>query len=150
MTAPMLLGLAGLGMLFVFVSKYVSGGPSKGPIFLDKSRQQVVLAERTMLSADTVRFRFALPFKNSVLGLPIGKHFKLFAPNPEGKVKGEWNGKPDEEADAKEIERKYTPTSSDHDLGYCDLVIKVRAPAARPDPSLFYPKPRASASRPKP
>ncbi|KAG8466066.1 hypothetical protein KFE25_005636 [Diacronema lutheri] len=124
MTAPMLLGLLGLGVIFTFASKLLGGG-KKGPIFLNKERQQVVLAERTMLSHDTIRFRFALPTKDSVLGLPVAKHFKLFAPNPKGKVPGQWNGRDDPEADASEIERKYTPTSSDNDLGYADLVIKV-------------------------
>lgn len=128
MTAPMLLGLVGLGLLYTIATKFLGGG--KGPVFLNKERQQVALAERTMLSPDTIRFRFALPQKNSVLGLPVGKHFKLFAPNPKGKVPGQWNGRDDPEADATEIERKYTPTSSDHDLGYVDLVIKVRAAPA--------------------
>jgi hypothetical protein len=32
-----------------------------------------------------------------VLGLPVGKHFKLYAPNPKGSVEGEWNGKADPE-----------------------------------------------------
>lgn len=50
----------------------------------------------------------------------------------QGKVPGQWNGREDPEADAKEIERKYTPTSSDADVGYCDLVIKVRSHAPPP------------------
>jgi cytochrome-b5 reductase len=106
MSAAVVIGIAGAGMLIFMAQKYL-------------------LAERTMLSHDTIRFRFALPQKNSVLGLPVGKHFKLFAPNPPGKVKGEWNGREDPEATAHEIERKYTPTSSDNELGHCDLVIKV-------------------------
>lgn len=123
MTAPLLAAFLGLGLLATLVSKLL--GAKKGPIFLNKGRQSVPLAERTMLSHDTIRFRFALPQKNSVLGLPVGKHFKLFAPNPKGSVAGQWNGRDDPEAEAAEIERKYTPTSSDHDLGYADLVIKV-------------------------
>ncbi|KAJ1620725.1 hypothetical protein T492DRAFT_1075670 [Pavlovales sp. CCMP2436] len=124
LTAPVLVALLGLGVLAAFASK-LFGGKAVGPTFLNKARQEVVLAERTMLSHDTIRFRFALPYKNSVLGLPCGKHFKLFAPNTPGTVKGEWNGREDPEAEPAEIERKYTPTSSDHDLGHCDLVIKV-------------------------
>jgi len=60
-----------------------------------------------------------------VLGLPVGKHFKLFAPNPKPKVAGQWNGADDPEKDKKEIERKYTPCTSDDEVGYVDLVIKV-------------------------
>mmetsp|Transcript_26395 Transcript_26395/g.71315 ORF Transcript_26395/g.71315 Transcript_26395/m.71315 type:complete len:314 (+) Transcript_26395:53-994(+) len=123
-TMPVAAGAAGLLLVLGLLGKFFSGA-KKGPIFLDKSRQQVTLAERTMLSHDTIRFRFALPQANMILGLPVGKHFKLFAPNPAGKVKGQWNGREDPEADATEIERKYTPTSSDYDIGYADLVIKV-------------------------
>jgi len=77
------------------------------------------------LSHDTVRFRFTLPSATPVLGLPIGKHFKLFCPNPTGKEKGKWNGRDDPEDGESEIERKYTPTTSDADVGYVDLIIKV-------------------------
>jgi len=100
------------------------GGGSKKK-FLNKTRQTITLGERTNLSHDTVRFRFTLPKSSPVLGLPVGQHFTLYAPNPVGKVKGEWNGREDPEAGEKEIERKYTPTSSDDDIGYVDLVIKV-------------------------
>ena len=77
------------------------------------------------LSHDTYLFRFGLPFASSVLGFPIGKHFKVFAPNAAGRVPGEWNGRADPEASEAEIERKYTPTTSDDEVGYVDLVIKV-------------------------
>jgi cytochrome-b5 reductase len=125
-STPVALGIAaGAGVVLYVAHRLLFGGVRKGPIFLNKSRQRVVLAERTMLSHDTIRFRFALPHANSVLGLPVGKHFKLFAPNPAGTVKGAWNGRDDPEAGEHEIERKYTPSSSDHELGYCELVIKV-------------------------
>jgi len=93
--------------------------------FLDKSRQQLTLSQRVNISHDVVRFRFALPKSAPVLGLPIGKHFKVFAPKQLGKVPGEWNGKPDPEQEGDENERKYTPTTSDDEIGYVDLVIKV-------------------------
>lgn len=38
---------------------------------------------------------------------------------------GLWNGRDDLEKGEEEIERKYTPTSSDDDVGYVELVIKV-------------------------
>lgn len=93
--------------------------------FLDKFRVQVPLKEVTNLSPDTLLLRFGLPTPTTVLGLPVGKHFKVFCPNPKGKVPGQWNGREDSEADETEIMRAYTPTSSDDDLGHVDLVIKV-------------------------
>jgi len=101
----------------------LSGGSKKK--FLNKERQKLVLGERVNLSHDTVRFRFTLPKATPVLGLPVGKHFKLYCPTPTGKVKGQWNGREDPEASEAEIERKYTPCSSDDEIGYVDLVIKV-------------------------
>jgi len=54
-------------------------------------------------------YRFALPRPTDVLGLPIGQHISLAAviddPN-------------------KPVVRSYTPTSSDHDQGHFDLLIK--------------------------
>ncbi|KAJ1460937.1 hypothetical protein M885DRAFT_433240 [Pelagophyceae sp. CCMP2097] len=97
---------------------------SKAKKFLDKTRQKVTLSKIDQLSPDTVRLRFALPSPDMILGLPVGKHFKCFAPNAKGRAKGEWNGRADDETEA-EIERKYTPTSSDDDKGFADLVIKV-------------------------
>jgi len=93
--------------------------------FLNKQKQSIVLGERVQLSHDTVRFRFKLPPSTPVLGLPVGKHFTLFAPNPKGVVEGQWNGREDPEKDKETIERKYTPTTSDDEIGYVDMVIKV-------------------------
>ena len=93
--------------------------------FLNKQRQTVVLKQRTNISHDTVRFRFGLPKSAPILGLPVGKHFKLYCPNPKGSVEGMWNGKEDADSGENEIERKYTPTTSDDDVGFVDLVIKV-------------------------
>jgi cytochrome-b5 reductase len=90
----------------------------------------VPLLQKVRLSHDTYLFRFGLPFASSVLGLPIGKHFKVFGKVPRRTVAGQWNGKEDPEAGVAEIERKYTPTSSDDDLGHVDLVIKVYRPGA--------------------
>jgi len=106
----------------------------KREVFLDKSRQKVVLSDKIQLSHDTYIFRFALPSKSMVLGLPVGKHFKIFAPSPKGAVAGKWNGQDDEEQSRSEIERKYTPTTSDDDLGRVDLVIKVYRPGKTYNP----------------
>jgi hypothetical protein len=54
------------------------------------------------------RYRFGLPNKDDVLGLPIGQHISIMA-----------------EINGKQISRSYTPTSSDEDKGHFDLLIKV-------------------------
>ncbi|KAK9717472.1 Oxidoreductase NAD-binding domain [Popillia japonica] len=66
------------------------------------------LIEKEDISHDTKRFRFGLPTKDHILGLPIGQHIQLSA-----KVNDEL------------IIRSYTPVSSDEDHGFVDLVIKV-------------------------
>ena len=63
--------------------------------FLDRQQHSVPLIKIIELSHDTQLFRFGLPTEDTVLGLPIGKHIKIFAPNAEGVKKGEWNGRPD-------------------------------------------------------
>jgi len=105
--------------------KATSLSDDKASVFLDGSRKSVPLIEKIVLTHDTRLFRFGLPTPDTVLGLPVGKHFRIYCPNAEGKVPGEWNGQPDKEAGKKEITRSYTPTSSDDDLGHFDLVIKV-------------------------
>lgn len=52
-------------------------------------------------------YRFAIP-NNAILGLPIGQHVSVSA-TIGGKL----------------IQRSYTPTSSDDDKGFFDLLIKV-------------------------
>ena len=61
-----------------------------------------------VLSHDTRLFRFALPTKDHVLGLPVGGHFFVSA---------RINDEP--------VMRAYTPTSGDDEVGFFDLVIKV-------------------------
>ena len=73
------------------------------------------LIERRELSHDTHLFRFALPSKEHCLGLPVGQHVTLSYVDADGKEQG----------------RPYTPTSSDHDLGVVDFVIKVYFPNER-------------------
>eukprot|EP00850_Spirogloea_muscicola_P009636 SM000054S18122 [mRNA] locus=s54:728439:731848:+ [translate_table: standard] len=73
-----------------------------------KRRIPFVLKEVEKLSHDVRRFRFALPSEKHVLGLPVGKHMFLSAT-----VGGKF------------LMRAYTPTSSDGDAGYFDLVVKI-------------------------
>jgi len=53
-------------------------------------------------------FRFKLPKDSDSLGLPIGQHIRIRA-----------------EIDGEQILRSYTPTSTNDDKGYFDLVVKV-------------------------
>jgi len=59
------------------------------------------------------------------LGLPAGKHVKICAPNVQGTVPGQWNGKEDREHGKAEIERNYTPVSGDETVGHVDLIVKM-------------------------
>lgn len=67
------------------------------------------LVQRTQLSHNVAKFRFALPTPTSVLGLPIGQHISC-----QGK-----------DAEGEEVIKPYTPTTLDSDVGYFDLVIKM-------------------------
>jgi cytochrome-b5 reductase len=60
-------------------------------------------------TADTCSYRFKLPRKTDILGLPIGQHISLGAT-----IEGQ----------PKEVVRSYTPISSDEDRGHFDLLIK--------------------------
>lgn len=119
-------GLVVLSTLFLLMK--MMGGKKK---FLDAEgakkgkKLKVKLIKRTQLSHDTVRFRYELPSSAPILGLPVGMHFKLFCPNPKGSEAGKWNGREDPEDGVDVIERKYTPTTSDKEIGYVELVIKV-------------------------
>jgi len=66
------------------------------------------LKEKQILTHNTRLFRFALPKEDDILGLPIGQHMS-FRATIEGK----------------EVYRPYTPVTSDDELGYFDLVVKV-------------------------
>ncbi|CAF0931828.1 unnamed protein product [Brachionus calyciflorus] len=67
------------------------------------------------LTHDTRRMRFALPSPEHILGLPIGQHIYLSA-----KINGDL------------VVRPYTPTTSDDDKGFFDLVIKVYKAGVHP------------------
>ena len=108
----------------------IGGSSSAGlKTFLRRQRQPLVLGARFELSHDAVRLRFILPADARVLGLPVGQHLKVYAPASglvrAPRVPSEWNGRADPEAEYAEIERKYTPVTSDEELGYVDLAIKV-------------------------
>lgn len=71
-------------------------------------KYQLPLIEKEIINHDTRRFRFGLPSQQHILGLPIGQHIHLIAT-----IENEL------------VIRPYTPISSDDDVGYVDLVVKV-------------------------
>ncbi|KAF0310410.1 NADH-cytochrome b5 reductase 3 [Amphibalanus amphitrite] len=106
--------LAGLGVVIVTAlaaKMYLWRRKSRGPprALQDPNvKYPLRLIDKLVLSPDTRRFRFALPSKEHVLGLPVGQHVYLSA-----------------RIDGNLVIRPYTPVSSDDDFGYMDLVIKV-------------------------
>uniref|UniRef100_A0A8C4Q4F1 NADH-cytochrome b5 reductase n=1 Tax=Eptatretus burgeri TaxID=7764 RepID=A0A8C4Q4F1_EPTBU len=84
--------------------------PTKNPATLqDPSvKYPLRLVDKEIISHDTRRFRFALPSMQHVLGLPVGQHVYLT-----------------EKIDGSLAIRPYTPVSSNEDLGFVDLVVKV-------------------------
>lgn len=70
--------------------------------------QEFPLVQKTVLSHNSAVYRFGLPRPNDILGLPIGQHVSIAA-----------------QVEGKEIVRSYTPTSSDDEKGYFDLLIKT-------------------------
>lgn len=76
---------------------------------------ELKLAKKIIVSHDTRIFRFALPSESHVLGLPIGKHVMV-----QANVKGT------------DVQRAYTPISSDDDKGFVDLMVKVYRAGVHP------------------
>lgn len=79
------------------------------PIALDpRKRVSCKLIAKKVLSHDVRLFRLALPREDQVLGLPCGKHVFLLA-----------------KIDGKLCMRAYTPVSTDKEVGYFELLVKV-------------------------
>ncbi|KAJ2821075.1 NADH-cytochrome b5 reductase [Coemansia erecta] len=79
-----------------------------GPALHPSEYRQFKLTKKVSLSHNTARYRFELPSPESTLGLPIGRHIQLMV-----------------EVDGKQVARSYTPTSTDNDRGYFELVVKT-------------------------
>jgi len=78
------------------------------PVLDPKEWKEFPLVEKIAVSPNTAVYRFALPHKDDILGLPIGNHISVSA-----------------EIEGKNVVRSYTPTSSDDDLGHFDLMVKT-------------------------
>jgi NAD(P)H-flavin reductase len=69
------------------------------------------------VSHDVKKFRFFFETPMHILGLPIGQHISLKFIDPEGK----------------EVQRSYTPITSDVDSGYVEFMIKVYFKGVHPN-----------------
>jgi nitrate reductase (NAD(P)H) len=79
-----------------------------------KHKRSFTLQKKTVLSRDSFELDFSLQTPDHVLGLPTGKHIFL-----SGDVNGEM------------VMRRYTPITSDHDVGCVKFVIKAYPPCER-------------------
>lgn len=86
------------------------------PTVLGSGVHQLRLEEKTVVSHDTRIFRFALPFPDAKLGLPVGMHMYVVA-----------------RIDGKEVQRPYTPISDNDTLGHVDLLVKVYGSGMHPE-----------------
>lgn len=104
--------MVGVGVVAVsaVAAKFIMEGRRRKLVTLEdpNTKYALKLVEKRILSHDTRVFRFQLPSPKHCLGLPIGQHIYLSA-----KVNGSL------------VVRPYTPITSDEDLGYMELVIKV-------------------------
>eukprot|EP01132_Coremiostelium_polycephalum_P003165 gene3165-3963_t len=100
------------GLKYIFTlggSSDSTSNKKDGQVALDAKEYRLFkLKEKFIVNHNTRIFRFSLPNPSDRLGLPIGQHISIRA-NIAGK----------------EVYRPYTPISSDEDLGYFDLMIKV-------------------------
>ncbi|KZT57070.1 ferredoxin reductase-like protein [Calocera cornea HHB12733] len=105
---PIVLVLVGAVLAFVYAQQKGIFGPRGKPVLDPKEWKEFPLVEKIPVSPNTALYRFALPRKDDILGLPIGNHIAISA-----------------EIGGKVIVRSYTPTSSDDDLGHFDLMVKT-------------------------
>ncbi|KAG6388732.1 hypothetical protein SASPL_150164 [Salvia splendens] len=82
--------------------------PHRAPALIPRQKIPCKLVEKTTLSHDSRKFKFALPGEDQVLGLPVGKHVFVCAT-----------------VDDKLCMRAYTPSSDVDTIGYFELVVKV-------------------------
>lgn len=102
--------------------------PRPPPVLLERVRKRVQIIDIVNVSHDVKRFRLSLG-AGVQLGLPVGKHISIFAPNPKECLEsGKWNGKEDPDRGRAEIDRRYTPITGNETMGYVDLVIKMYRP----------------------
>eukprot|EP01018_Ginkgo_biloba_P023336 Gb_01163 [translate_table: standard] len=82
--------------------------PSRQIALNPKQKLPCKLLDKKTITHDVRLFRFGLPSQEHILGLPVGKHIFLSA-TVNGKL----------------CIRAYTPVTSDDEIGYFDLLIKI-------------------------
>lgn len=96
------------GVVTFFLRKQGNGKKNR-PVALDPQKKiPFKLVDKKIVSHDTRRFRFELQSPEHILGLPVGNHMYLSA-----------------KIDGSLVIRPYTPVTSDDEVGYFELVIKV-------------------------
>uniref|UniRef100_A0A1B6E148 NADH-cytochrome b5 reductase n=2 Tax=Clastoptera arizonana TaxID=38151 RepID=A0A1B6E148_9HEMI len=109
LTIPILVGVGVVISSTIIFSILYSRKKSHRKTLVDPTAKvPLKLIEKEDISHDTKKFRFALLAENHILGLPVGQHIFLSA-----------------SIDGETVIRAYTPVTSDDDVGYMDLVIKV-------------------------
>ncbi|RDD46664.1 NADH-cytochrome b5 reductase 3, partial [Trichoplax sp. H2] len=104
-----LIAVGAVIVTLIIYSILITPGKKSSPVALDPTKKiPFKMIEKENISHDTRRFRFALQSPDHILGLPIGQHMYLSAV-----------------IDGALVVRPYTPVSSDDDVGYFDLVIKI-------------------------
>ncbi|SCZ90234.1 BZ3500_MvSof-1268-A1-R1_Chr9g10761 [Microbotryum saponariae] len=95
-----------VALVAVAVLYLISTRPSGKPSLKKDDWQKYKLIDKIVVSPNTATYRFAIP-NRGILGLPIGQHVSVSATIND-----------------KLVQRSYTPTSSDDDKGYFELLIK--------------------------
>lgn len=109
MSSPLPVVAVGLATIVSLVVAYIYiSARSTKPVLHPVEFNEFPLIKKTVLSPNSAVYRFGLPSATDSLGLPIGQHVSIMA-----------------EINGKEVMRSYTPTSSDADKGYFDLLIKA-------------------------
>ncbi|XP_062969976.1 NADH-cytochrome b5 reductase 1 [Cynocephalus volans] len=111
------LGVGLLTLLGVALGSYLVRKSRRPRVtLLDPNEKYLLrLLDKTTVSHNTKRLRFALPTAHHILGLPVGRHVYLSA-----------------RIDGSLVIRPYTPVTSDEDRGYVDLVIKIYLKGVHP------------------
>jgi len=108
---PLIWAIVAFAVLFPFLYTILTMRANKeAPVALKPQEyQKFKLAKITPVNHNVTIFRFSLPSPEHRVGLPVGQHmFLRFT-----------------DKDNKPISRPYTPISSDDELGYFDLLIKL-------------------------
>lgn len=94
-------------VLGLFVLKQYRAA-SRGPALHETQFRSFKLVQKTPVNHNSAIYRFALPTKDSVLGLPTGQHVSVAA-----------------DIGGKQVVRSYTPISNDKLKGFVDLLVKT-------------------------